>query len=62
MKFKFSTVCAVAFFLAACAQTEEPTPVYTTPEYDKFGAPSCPVGTELGTTEAGQTVCNPAAS
>jgi len=53
MGLKFSAVCAIALLLAACSQPEEPTPVYTAPEYDKFGTPSCPAGTELAKTEAG---------
>ncbi|KUJ79616.1 hypothetical protein [Ruegeria profundi] len=59
MKLKFVAVGAFALVLAACSQQEEPAPVFITPEYDKFGTPSCPAGTELATTEAGQTVCNP---
>lgn len=58
MKLNLTAVCAIAFTLAACSQPEEPTPVYTTPEYNKFGSPSCPAGTNLDTTEEGQTICN----
>ncbi len=61
MKLKLAAICATAFVLTACSQQEEPAPVFITPEYDKFGTPSCPAGTELATTEAGQTVCNPVA-
>lgn len=61
MKLKLAAICATAFVLTACSQQEEPTPVYITPEYDKFGTPSCPAGYDIATTEAGQTVCNPAA-
>ena len=59
MKLKFAAVGAFALILTACAQQEEPTPVYIQPDYDKYGTPSCSAGYELATTEAGQTVCNP---
>ena len=59
MKLKFAAVGAFALILTACAQQEEPTPVYVQPSYDKAGTPSCPGGYQLATTEAGQTVCDP---
>ncbi|NVO54427.1 hypothetical protein HW561_01310 [Rhodobacteraceae bacterium B1Z28] len=59
MKIKLAAVGAFALILTACAQQEEPTPVYVQPSYDKAGSPSCSAGYELATTEAGQTVCNP---
>lgn len=59
MKLKLAAVGAFALVLTACAQQEEPTPVYIQPDYDKYGTPSCSAGYELATTEAGQTVCNP---
>lgn len=59
MKLKLAAVGAFALILGACAQQEEPTPVYVQPSYDKAGNASCPGGYDLGTTEAGQTVCNP---
>ncbi|MCX8954755.1 MULTISPECIES: hypothetical protein [unclassified Ruegeria] len=59
MKLKLAAVGAFALVLTACAQQEEPTPVYVQPDYDKYGSASCSAGYELATTEAGQTVCNP---
>lgn len=59
MKLKLAAVGAFALVLTACSQQEEPTPVFVQPSYDKAGTPSCPVGYDLATTEAGQTVCNP---
>ncbi|MEM1003930.1 MAG: hypothetical protein AAF496_09325 [Pseudomonadota bacterium] len=59
MKLKLAAVGAFALILTACAQQEEPTPVFVQPSYDKAGTPSCPVGYDLAVTEGGQTVCNP---
>ncbi len=59
MKPKFAAICATALVLAACAQQEEPAPVYVQPTFDKAGTASCPAGYDLATTQAGQTVCNP---
>ncbi len=62
MKLKIAALCAAALTIAACAQQEEPAPVYAQPTFDKAGNASCPVGYSLASTEAGQTVCAPDAS
>ena len=59
MKLKLAAFGAFALILTACAQQEEPEPVYMQPSYDKYGAASCPAGYQVATTEAGQTVCSP---
>ena len=53
MKLKFAAVGAFALVLAACSQQEEPAPVYITPEYDKYGTPSCPAGYRAGHDRSG---------
>ena len=59
MKLKFAAIGAFALVLSACAQQEEPAPVYAQPTFDKVGNASCPAGYSLATTEAGATVCAP---
>ena len=59
MKLKLATLGAFALVLAACAQQEEPAPVYVQPTFDKVGNASCPAGYSLATTESGSTVCAP---
>ena len=59
MKLKFAAFGAFALVLSACAQQEEPAPVYVQPTFDKVGNASCPAGYSLATTESGATVCAP---
>ncbi len=59
MKLKLVTLGAFALVLSACAQQEEPAPVYVQPTFDKVGNASCPAGYALATTESGSTVCAP---
>ena len=56
---KVTLAMCVAGFLGACAQQEEPAPVYVQPTFDKVGNASCPAGYSLATTESGSTVCAP---
>lgn len=58
MKLKLAIVSVFAVFLTACDEPE-PEPVYLSPQYDKYGSPSCADGYQLATTEGGQTVCAP---
>jgi hypothetical protein len=59
MKLKFAAFGAFALILSACAQQEEPAPVYVQPTFDKLGNASCPAGYYVASTEAGATVCAP---
>lgn len=64
MRLKLFAACAIALVLAACSEPAEPTLGYITfePEYDKFGAATCPANTEPTIVEAGRTVCKPTTS
>ncbi len=59
MNLKLAAIGAVAFVLTACAQQEEPTPVYAQPTYDKVGNATCPAGYQIASTTEGATVCAP---
>ncbi|MEP2532919.1 hypothetical protein [Shimia sp.] len=60
MKPIYAAMCAAGLLLAACAQQEEPTPVYMQPNFDKAGNANCDAGYALITTDTGSLACAPA--
>ncbi|PSL20481.1 hypothetical protein CLV88_103125 [Shimia abyssi] len=60
MKPIYAALCIAGVTLAACAQQEEPAPIYLQPNFDKAGNASCDVGYALVTTETGSVACAPA--
>ena len=60
MKPIYATLFVAGLVLGACAQQEEPTPVYMQPNFDKAGNASCDAGYALLTTDSGSLACAPA--
>ncbi len=60
MKPVYAALCIAGIALAACAQQEEPAPIYAQPNFDKAGNASCDAGYALVTTETGAVACAPA--
>ena len=56
---KIAIAAALAAVLAACAPKPAPEPMTMSPTYDKLGGAICPVGYQVATNSAGQTVCAP---